>query len=142
MRNVLILVLVLTGCANKTKPKPENPNTPELWKTESGIFFTRLAEVMESAGDDCTKLVAGLKSMEEQSTNLAKELVVSGHELKEHAVDGHTRKRISNHRTLFDRCEAEKVDGFADAVNATLFTVEPLKDDNRNSAYRTFFAPE
>ncbi len=142
MRNALMLVILLSACAHKTTPKPENPNTPELWHTESGIYFTKLADVMESSGEDCTKLVAGLKSMEEQSTHLAKVLVEAGHQLKQHTVDAHTRARISQHRTLFDRCEAEKTDGFADAVNATLFVVEPLKDDNRNSAYLIFFAPE
>ncbi|CAN5904882.1 hypothetical protein BH11MYX3_BH11MYX3_16870 [soil metagenome] len=138
----MILVLVLAACGHKKTPKPENPNTPELWETESGIYFTKLAEVMEGSGGDCAKLVEGLKGIEEQSTHLAGVLVESGHQLKDHPVDAHTRERISKHRTLFDRCEAEKTDGFGDAVNATLFTVEPLKDDNRESAYRRFFTPE
>ena len=142
MRNALILVLVLSGCAHKPTPKPENPNTPELWQTESGIYFTKLAEVMEGAGDDCTKLVSGLKTLEPDSRHLAQVLVDGGHQLKDHPVDAHTRARISQHRTLFDRCEAEKTSGFADAVSATLFVVEPLKDDNRNSAYGRFFSPE
>lgn len=129
------------ACAHKASaPKAETPMSP-AWEVEAGLYFSKLADIMDASGDDCVKLVEGLKTLEKDSTDLAKVLVDSGHELHEHVIDSGTNARIVKHGLLFDRCENASTPGFGEAVTTTLFVAAPLKGQ-KDSPYRSFFTPK
>ncbi len=142
MRLVLISLVLATACSH-SKPTPAtSPVTgAEPWEVASGLYWRKLADVMDASGGSCAKLVEGLKSMEQESKELAATLVDAHHEFKEHHVTPETAERINKHGVILDRCEAEKTDGLGEALQITLFVVEPLKDDRSDSAYRNLFQP-
>lgn len=138
---LVLMTFVLAACSHAKPPAPPVPMAPEPWDMASGVYITKLADVMDASGNDCAKLVVGLKTLQADSTELARTLVDSHHELKDHVRDPATTERIRKHGVLFDRCEAEKTEGFADALTTTLFIVEPLKADRSDATFRDLFKP-
>jgi hypothetical protein len=145
MRHLLIGIVLAAGCghsSSKPKETAEVKIAGDQWQTAADLYFRKIADVMDAAGPDCVKLVEGLKTLDKDSVDLAKVLVDANKELKDAVIEPATAERISKHGDLMDRCEAEKTEGFADAVTGTLFVVEPYKPDRPDSAYRTFFHPK
>ncbi len=142
MRNALLPLLLACACSHHSTPELKTtPNASPSWEAQADLYYSKLADAMDASGDDCVKLTESLKALEKDSTQMAKVLVDAGKELKERPIEPTTLARVSKHAALFDKCQTAKTEGFDEALTLTIFTVEPLKGDRKDSAYAAFFAP-
>lgn len=118
------------------------PTEKLAWDGQSAKFLGKLADAIDASNDDCDKLVAGLKALKPDAAETATVLVEGNHELHDYPQDAMLTARFRAHPGLFDKCEAAATPGFDDAVDSTLFVVEPIRAGRELSAFRDVYVPK
>ena len=133
----LISLLFLGACfhdspAAKPAPVPAPAPVAATWQTQCAGFGGKFGDVLDASADDCVKLTSNLMALEPDAK----------HKCHEDKRDPALEARLKKHGNFVDRCEKEKPPGFSEALDATIFTVEPFELDMSGVDLGGVFAPK
>ena len=113
----LASVFILAACGSAPKP------AAAPWQQQAAAFYTRVADTLDHANNDCGKIATGLWALEPAARDLKSTLDRAGKKAQDFEPEPALRARLSRDPSPLDTCEHDDNVNFA--VAATLLYLTP-----------------